>query len=54
MSRSTFHLEPAPPYSLDLTVRTLRRRPDDAVRGLIDFQLLLDRPGEVGCLQGRT
>ena len=31
MSRSTFHLEPAPPFRLDLTVWTLRRRPDNAV-----------------------
>jgi DNA-3-methyladenine glycosylase II len=31
MSRSTFHLEPVPPFRLDLTVWTLRRRPDNAV-----------------------
>jgi DNA-3-methyladenine glycosylase II len=31
MSRSTFHLEPMPPFRLDLTVWTLRRRPDNAV-----------------------
>jgi DNA-3-methyladenine glycosylase II len=31
MSRSTFHLEPLPPFRLDLTVWTLRRRPDNAV-----------------------
>jgi len=31
MSRSTFHLEPVPPFRLDLTVWTLRRRPSNAV-----------------------
>jgi DNA-3-methyladenine glycosylase II len=31
MSRSTFHLEPVPPFRLDLTAWTLRRRPDNAV-----------------------
>jgi DNA-3-methyladenine glycosylase II len=31
MSRSTFHLEPVPAFRLDLTVWTLRRRPDNAV-----------------------
>jgi DNA-3-methyladenine glycosylase II len=31
MSRSTFHLAPVPPFRLDLTVWTLRRRPDNAV-----------------------
>jgi DNA-3-methyladenine glycosylase II len=31
MSRSTFHLEPVPPFRLDLTVWNLRRRPDNAV-----------------------
>lgn len=31
MSRSTFHLEPVPPFRLDLTVWTLRRRPDNMV-----------------------
>jgi DNA-3-methyladenine glycosylase II len=31
MNRRTFHLEPAPPFRLDLTVWTLRRRPDNAV-----------------------
>jgi DNA-3-methyladenine glycosylase II len=31
MSRSTFHLEPVPPFRLDLVVWTLRRRPDNAV-----------------------
>jgi DNA-3-methyladenine glycosylase II len=31
MSRSTFFLEPVPPFRLDLTVWTLRRRPDNAV-----------------------
>jgi DNA-3-methyladenine glycosylase II len=31
MSPSTFHLEPVPPFRLDLTVWTLRRRPDNAV-----------------------
>jgi DNA-3-methyladenine glycosylase II len=31
MSRSTFDLEPVPPFRLDLTVWTLRRRPDNAV-----------------------
>jgi DNA-3-methyladenine glycosylase II len=31
MSRSTFHLEPVPPFRLDLAVWTLRRRPDNAV-----------------------
>jgi DNA-3-methyladenine glycosylase II len=31
MSRTTFHLEPVPPFRLDLTVWTLRRRPDNAV-----------------------
>jgi DNA-3-methyladenine glycosylase II len=31
MRRTTFHLEPAPPFRLDLTVWTLRRRPDNAV-----------------------
>jgi DNA-3-methyladenine glycosylase II len=31
MCRSTFHLEPVPPFRLDLTVWTLRRRPDNAV-----------------------
>jgi DNA-3-methyladenine glycosylase II len=31
MGRSTFHLEPVPPFRLDLTVWTLRRRPDNAV-----------------------
>jgi DNA-3-methyladenine glycosylase II len=31
MSRNTFQLEPVPPFRLDLTVWTLRRRPDNAV-----------------------
>jgi DNA-3-methyladenine glycosylase II len=31
MSRSTFQLEPVPPFRLDLTVWTLRRRPDNTV-----------------------
>ena len=31
MSRSTLLLEPVPPFRLDLTVWTLRRRPDNAV-----------------------
>ncbi len=31
MSRSTLFLEPVPPFRLDLTVWTLRRRPDNAV-----------------------
>ena len=31
MSRNTFHLESVPPFRLDLTVWTLRRRPDNAV-----------------------
>jgi DNA-3-methyladenine glycosylase II len=31
MSRSTLFLEPIPPFRLDLTVWTLRRRPDNAV-----------------------
>ncbi len=31
MSRNTFCLEPVPPFRLDLTVWTLRRRPDNAV-----------------------
>jgi DNA-3-methyladenine glycosylase II len=31
MRRSTFYLEPVPPFRLDLTVWTLRRRPDNAV-----------------------
>ncbi len=31
MSQSTFFLEPVPPFRLDLTVWTLRRRPDNAV-----------------------
>jgi DNA-3-methyladenine glycosylase II len=31
MRRLTFHLEPAPPFRLDLTVWTLRRRPDNMV-----------------------
>jgi hypothetical protein len=31
MSRSTFHLEPVPPFRLDLTVWTLRRRRDNAL-----------------------
>jgi DNA-3-methyladenine glycosylase II len=31
MNQSTFHLEPVPPFRLDLTVWTLRRRPDNAV-----------------------
>lgn len=31
MSRFTFHLEPAPPFRLDLTAWTLRRRPDNAM-----------------------
>lgn len=31
MSRSTMILEPVPPFRLDLTVWTLRRRPDNAV-----------------------
>jgi DNA-3-methyladenine glycosylase II len=31
MSRRTFDLEPVPPFRLDLTVWTLRRRPDNAV-----------------------
>jgi DNA-3-methyladenine glycosylase II len=31
MSRSTMFLEPVPPFRLDLTVWTLRRRPDNAV-----------------------
>jgi DNA-3-methyladenine glycosylase II len=31
MSRTTFHLEPVPPFRLDLTVWTLRRRPDNVV-----------------------
>ncbi len=31
MSLSTFHLEPVPPFCLDLTVWTLRRRPDNAL-----------------------
>ncbi len=31
MSRSAFYLEPVPPFRLDLTVWTLRRRPDNAV-----------------------
>jgi len=31
MSRMTFHLEPVPPFRLDLTAWTLRRRPDNAV-----------------------
>jgi DNA-3-methyladenine glycosylase II len=31
MNRSTFHLEPVPPFRLDLAVWTLRRRPDNAV-----------------------
>jgi DNA-3-methyladenine glycosylase II len=31
MSRTTFLLEPVPPFRLDLTVWTLRRRPDNAV-----------------------
>jgi DNA-3-methyladenine glycosylase II len=31
MSQSAFHLEPVPPFRLDLTVWTLRRRPDNAV-----------------------
>jgi DNA-3-methyladenine glycosylase II len=31
MSRSNFQLEPVPPFRLDLTVWTLRRRPENAV-----------------------
>src|SRR6516225_1409721 len=31
MRRSTFRLEPVPPFRLELTVWTLRRRPDNAV-----------------------
>ena len=31
MKRRTFYLEPVPPFRLDLTVWTLRRRPDNAV-----------------------
>lgn len=31
MNRNTFCLEPVPPFRLDLTVWTLRRRPDNAV-----------------------
>ena len=31
MSRSTVHLEPVPPFRLDLTVWTLRRRQENAV-----------------------
>lgn len=31
MSRITFQLEPVPPFRLDLTVWTLRRRADNAV-----------------------
>jgi DNA-3-methyladenine glycosylase II len=31
MNRRTFHLEPVPPFRLDLSVWTLRRRPDNAV-----------------------
>ena len=31
MSRNTLFLEPVPPFRLDLTVWTLRRRPDNAV-----------------------
>lgn len=31
MRRSTFYLAPVPPFRLDLTVWTLRRRPDNAV-----------------------
>ncbi|MGH8645191.1 MAG: hypothetical protein ACREX4_12285 [Gammaproteobacteria bacterium] len=31
MSRSTLLFEPVPPFRLDLTVWTLRRRPDNAV-----------------------
>ena len=31
MSRGTFLLEPVSPFRLDLTVWTLRRRPDNAV-----------------------
>jgi DNA-3-methyladenine glycosylase II len=31
MSRDAFFLEPSPPFRLDLTVWTLRRRPDNAV-----------------------
>lgn len=31
MSRNAFHLEPVSPFRLDLTVWTLRRRPDNAV-----------------------
>ena len=31
MSRSVFHLDPLPPFRLDLTAWTLRRRPENAV-----------------------
>src|SRR5437773_8997570 len=31
MVRDTFELEPVPPFRLDLTVWTLRRRPDNVV-----------------------
>ena len=31
MSRNAFFLEPTPPFRLDLTVWTLRRRPDNAI-----------------------
>ena len=31
MARGTFELEPVPPFRLDLTAWTLRRRPDNVV-----------------------
>ncbi len=47
MSKNTFFLEPVPPFRLDLTAWTLRRRPDNAIdrRDGVTYRRALALPG---------
>jgi hypothetical protein len=56
MAGTSFELRPVPPFRLDLTVCTLRRRTHnivdrwDGYGGLVYFHLLLDRLAQAGNL----